>query len=193
MSRSLDRAGIFKAIPFSWDVRKAESGAVGISIGFLVTHQLDDANEWVDWSEYEDHHCYGDWWVVKKDGTVNQAPVDQLAQSLGWDGNLATVSHSDAPDRVVQITVKEDTYNNQTRYRAQWMNPEDYTPTSGGASEEDVKVLQSRFGSLLRAAAAGSATAAASSAAKAAAPKPPPPSDDAPVHSSAVSDDDIPF
>ena len=27
------------------------------------------------------------WWVVKKDGTVNQSAVEQLKKSLGWNGD----------------------------------------------------------------------------------------------------------
>jgi len=182
MSVNIDRPGIFKAKPFSWRVYNAESGAVAVNIGFEILAQFAQDNSWDDWSEYETHHCYGNWWVVKRDGTINQPTVEQLASCLGWGGNLKTVT-SHVPDVVVQITVKEEVYNGQARFKATWMNPEDYVPTGGGASEEEVDQLQARFGSLLRAAAAGSATQAPTT------PKIPPPADEGPP----LTDDDIPF
>lgn len=180
MSRPLDREGIFKARPFTWEVYRAESGAVGVSIGFEITAKLSESYEWDDWSEYEAHHCYGTWWVVKKDGSINQGPVEQLAAGLGWKGDLMTVSKEPVPEVIVQITVKEDTYNGKTRYRAAWMNPGEYAPTSSSTSPEDVQQLQARFGSLLRAAASGAS-------------RPSPAPAVAVAVASGEQDDDIPF
>lgn len=188
MSSPLDREGIFKAKPFQWDVQRAESGAVAVAIGFEIVARFDDDSEWEDWTKYSSMHCYGNWWVVKKDGTVNQGAVEQLAVALGWSGNLFEVSSSDAPDRIVQITVKEDTYHGKTRYQATWMNHEHFVPTRFGASEEEVSQLEARFGSLLRAAASGAAEA-----------KPPVPNGTPPPNKRGddgpplLTDDDIPF
>jgi hypothetical protein len=179
MSRALDREGIFKAVPFKWDVQKAQSGAVAVSMGFEIKAQL-DGSEWIDWSEYDAHHVYGSWWVVKRDGSVNQPAVEQLASCLGWTGRLSDVG-GDAPEIVVQITVKEETFEGKTRIKATWMNPEDYVPEGIGASDDEVREIEARFGSLLRAAASGAAKAK---------PKEPPPPQEGPPP---LSDDDIPF
>lgn len=152
--KRLEQEGIFKVKPLSWDIREAESGAVAVSMSFKVEAELVDG-KWESWSEYGDYMVYGDWWVVKKDGTINSGAVEQLAKSLGWNGNLGTVT-GEPPAKIVQVSVKPDTYEGVTRYKGSWMNPEDYAGGAPGAADPvAVKGLQSRFGALLRAAAAG--------------------------------------
>jgi len=196
MSQQLEREGIFKARPFKWDVRKADSGAIAVSFGFEILAQYDNNGGWIDWPD-TDFFCYGDWWVVKKTGQINTAPVDQLVLSLNWDGGLKTVPSSECPETVVQITVKAETYQEKTRYKASWMNPEDYTPGGIGASAEEAQQLDAQFGSLLRAAASATKAKSAGNGAAAAAPAqgpavpaqaPPPPEGPPPI-----TDDDIPF
>ena len=156
--RQIDREGIFRAIPREWWVRTTDnSRAVAVSIDSEIIEQFNGTG-WDDWSQYEQYTAIGDWWVIGKDGGVNVTAIEQLASSLGWAGTLDSVRG--APARVIgQLTVKADTYDGKTRYRAAWMNPGDFTPRSGASSEEVVK-LSAQFGSLLRAAAAGAARTA---------------------------------
>ena len=167
----LDRPGIFKARPFDWSVQpSATSKAIAISVGLLIESQYENG-EWASWSEYEPHQVRGWWYVIGKNGQVNTVAVEQLAKSLGWDGNLKSIHAAGPPDVVVQITVKANEYEGKTTYKAGWMNPGDHVPESAGASEDDVAKLSVQFGSLLRAAAASVAKAAPKSSPKAA-PKP---------------------
>jgi hypothetical protein len=149
--KTLDRSGIFKARPQGWSIYEAESGAVAIKMKLLILEEL-DGTTWTSWADYEEHIVYGDFYVIKKDGAVNSKQVEALVLALGWDGDLRSVI-GEPPDCIVQVTVKPDEYKGTTRYKASWVNPEDFTPTPQGESEGDVKKLQSRFGSLLRAAA----------------------------------------
>lgn len=198
----LDRPGIFKAKPFAWFVRNSEqSQSVSISIEFVILEQL-DGTEWADWSQYEEHSIIGDFWVVKKDGSINVNAVENLVEAVGWDCNLTSVA-GPAPDVVVQITVQEEEYRGNTRLKVAWLNPGDFTPRPQSAAPEQVQQLQSRFGSLLRAA-AGSALKkpgngkpvvakpkpAAPKPAAASAPVPAPAQADGPP---AHDDDDLPF
>lgn len=149
---NLDRAGIFKARPLSWRIKVFEGKqSVAIAIEFLITAQL-NGGEWSDWSGYEENHVSGDFWVIGKTGQPNVDNVKRLRDSLGWRGVLNDVVSQDVPDIVVQITVNPEEYNGKTHFRAAWINPEDFTP-SKGASADEVKQLDARFGSLLRAAA----------------------------------------
>lgn len=186
MSTFIDRAGIFKARPTEWAVQpSANSQAVAVQVDFTITDQLDSATgAWASWADFEEHTARGYWYVIAKDGKVNQTAVDQLVKSLAWNGDLRLVTGA-APDVPVQITVTEETYNSRTRFRASWLNPGDFVPGgSGGAPSEAVEKLAVQFGSLLRAAAA-----VATGGRRAPAPKPKPP--DAPERP--ISDDDIPF
>lgn len=150
--RRLDRVGIFLARPVAMGLQNAkETKAVSVWVEFQITAQQ-DGTEWTDWSSYEDHSITGYFWIVKKDGTVNERTVANLAEVLDWDGNPETIS-GDPPDIPVQITVAEETYNGNITLRVQWLNPADYQGGIQSATPEQVKQINAQFGSLLRAAA----------------------------------------
>lgn len=150
----LDREGIFKATPFVWKIQTSDrSQSVGLNIGFLILSQL-DGDEWVSWAEADPHRVYGTFYVVGRDGKILSDKVKKLAEALGWRGDLESVERGGPPDRVVQITVKENLYEGKTTYRADWIEPENFVPKGRGADSAEVGALSQRFGSLLRAAAA---------------------------------------
>ena len=184
--KQIDREGIFRVVPREWLVKTTEnSAAVAVSFDFDVISQY-NGTDWDDWGQYEQHTVFGDYWVIKKDRTVNQGTVEQLASSLGWDGNLDSVQ-GPPPNVVVQVSVKADTYEGKTRYKAGWMNPGDFTPRASGAPPEEVSKLASQFGSLLRAAAAGAAKVAKPMPAPAKVIEPSTP------NSQNTEDDELPF
>ena len=193
--KQIDREGIFRVVPREWWIKTTEnSAAVSVSFNFDIIEQWDGA-DWVSWREYEQHTVFGDYWVIKRDRTVNQGTVEQLATSLGWDGNLESVIGA-PPNIIIQVSVRADTYEGKTRYKASWMNPGDFSPRSGAPPEEVTK-LSTQFGSLLRAAAAGAAKAATPVAApprEEYTEEPPPPGDaDQRPHPDSTGDDQIPF
>lgn len=188
----LDREGIFKARPTSWAVKTfPNSRAVAIAIEFVIVAQL-DGQEWIDWSGCAPHTVRGDYFVVKKDGTVNAGTAKQLAESMGWEGSLNAVASRpmNPPEVVVQITVKAEEYNGKTYHKAGWMNPEHFVPGPSGASEQEVRGLDAQFGSLLKAATA-SAKAAKPAAPKTQGARTPPPPPAEPV--APVDPGEIPF
>ncbi|HOX27490.1 MAG TPA: hypothetical protein PLL30_17350 [Candidatus Krumholzibacteria bacterium] len=187
MSNRLDREGIFMARAKSWLIRTFDnSEAVAVNIEFQILGQLNDQGGWDDWRQYDEHTVYGMFFIVKKDGTINTTTMEQLAKSLGWDGNLLAVMDAPPPKTAVQITVKADEYQGKVTYKASWINPKDFSPQPQGASDAKVSQLQARFGSLLRAAAAAAKQSAPVAAAPSAAANQ---SEPAPF----VSDDDLPF
>lgn len=147
----IDREGIFKAVPTDWLVQEAESGAVGINIKFSIIEYLENG-QWVDWRSYGPYDASGNYYVVKKDGTINTITVNQLVESLGWDGTFAHVDKA-VPPVVVQISVKKQEYDGKIYFKAGWMNPGNYTPKKKEIDPEVINRLDCRFGSLLRAAA----------------------------------------
>ena len=185
--KQLDRPGIFKARALRGHIRTSQqSQAVAVSIEFLILAQY-DASAWTDWTQYEEHGIFGDFWVIKSDGSVNVQTAENLARSIGWDGDLDDVV-GDLPAITVQITVKEEEYNGRKQLKVGWINPEDFTPAVVAASAEEVTALGRRFGSLLRAAASGA------KAAQALPPKAtPPPAATQTIEPPPVSDEDLPF
>lgn len=188
--RQLDREGVFKATPMQWGINGSDnSQSVALVVVYRILAQF-DAGEWADWSEYEDHQITGYHYIVKRDGQVNTTTVNNLVESIGWDGNLDT--SAGPPDVVCQITAANEEYNGQSRIKVQWLNPENFAPGPKTADPATVKQLAARYGSQLRAAAAAAKPKTVATKAKAAPPPPAKPKP-APVEAVAVEDEDLPF
>lgn len=179
MSRPIDRSGWFKAKPKQWHVWKASSGAIAINITLEILAQW-NGESWDSWFEFATHHVLGAFYVIGKEGKVNSKAVEQLSESMGWDGDLRSVK-DDPPRLEVVVQVKESEYEGKTSFKVNWMHPDGYTP-SFGASPDEVKKMQAEFGPSLR--------AAASSVTK---PNTPAAPSNKPAPSKAGSDDDLPF
>lgn len=157
----LEREGIFKVRPLNWYLQPSDregSQAIAVSIEFLILAQLEGA-EWTSWDQYEDHSVVGWFYIVKADGTVDSARVQDLHDALGWNGDPDAFAGG-VPDVVVQVTVKGDVYNGRTSYKAAWIRPGDFTPRPKEATPEAVSSIKKRYGSLFRAAASGATKAA---------------------------------
>lgn len=158
MSNIIDREGVFKAKPLDWAVKRMpNSNAVAVNIRFAIVACLNEQNGWDDWTQYADVLAFGDFFVLKKDGGVNETTVKQLSESLGWNGSLEQIASHMPPECLVQISVKAETWNGNTRFKATWINPENFVPTGQGEDAASAKALDAQYGSLLRAAASSSA------------------------------------
>jgi len=148
----LQHEGVFMARPTDWSLSESgQSQSVAIAIEFLVVAMHNDG-QWDDWTNYEEQTITGYFYIIKKDGTVNQAVVKNLAAAIGWDGSAGALL-SPPPDVHCQITTRNEVYEGKTRLKVQWINHRSYSPGLSSASPEDVNKISTRFGSLLRAAA----------------------------------------
>lgn len=164
----IDRPGIFKAVPFAWRLRDFEnSQALAIEMEFELVAKLENG-EWQDWSQFEPHQVRGQFFIIKKDGAVNEETHADLVTATGWDGELRSVN-GNPPNVLVQVTVKDEQYNGKTYFKASFIRHGDYSPKPREAPPEKVAALSGRFDSLLRASAA---VAKQSAAAPAMAPAP---------------------
>lgn len=182
----LDREGVFKALPMSWGLQASEqSQSVALVVTFKITAQF-DGGSWLDWTQFEDHEITGWFYIVKRDGQVNAATVENLVKSIGWTGSLDL--KAGPPEITCQITTAFEEYNGKSSLKVKWLNPEDFTPGPKTADDATVKNLQARYGAQLRAAAASAAPKATAT------PKasPPPPRAAAPAATDAT-EDDLPF
>ena len=195
MTRILDREGTFKVAMNNWGIQNArETQSVALVIEFRVLSQM-DGDQWIDWSEYEEHTITGWFWIIKKDGGINTVTVESLAGAIGWDADLTKIQNG-PPSVACQITTAQEEWNGKISLKVKWINPEDYVPGLKTESPAEVADINARFGSQLRAAAAS---------AKAKAPAPtgpvppaaasgPPPVQPAPHTADTADDsDDLPF
>lgn len=152
MAQQLNQAGTFRGNIIDHGLFEAESGAVGVNLKFQILEAWDaDAQAWTDWAEY-DVECDGCVWVVKKDGTVNQAQSQSLMKAAGWNGDLASIGTAAWECKPCAVVVNKDEYKGDVRYRIAFVNEFDRTPGGvGNCDPEKAKALQAKYGSQFRA------------------------------------------
>ena len=194
--QACDRTGHFRAEIIGYGIKKAESGAVAVTLHCKLTENWDEqAEAWVPWVEF-DMEVYGDVWVVKKDGSLSDKQAQKLINFCGWNGSFASIADSTWKPTPCQIEVGREDYQGQTYYKIAWVNGFDSTPGQGNLGNVDaggIKDLEARFGSPLRAL-AGNAKRNAGATNGNKPPAPPKPSVKAKEPAGAVAGDDgIPF
>ena len=123
MSEYVTQPGTYKGYIKAYELRKAQSGSKGIHITVQIEETFVD-NEWHDWREY-DFEAEGTFWVVKKDGTLNSYAVDPMMEYAGWDGDFTAIVQKTWEPKPVNITVKEEVYNDAVTLRIDYLNEYD--------------------------------------------------------------------
>ena len=146
----LDREGIFKAMPKSWGIQKSrDSQSVAIWIEFLVVGKL-EGNDWEDWTVYQELTITGYFYIVKRDGAINTITVENLSESLLWNGDLNAL-FGEPPSIVCQITVENEEFQGKTRLKVKWLNPSDYVPGPKTETPEELMAVDAIYGPRLKA------------------------------------------
>ncbi len=148
----VDRVGDYKATVAEYKLRQVESGAVSVSLLLNLTHILHE-DKWFPWHKNE-FTVWHDSWIVKRDGTVNQRAVDNLATIFPqWSGAVGDWGRPGMVLGPCRVSVKEEAYEGTTRFRADWLNAVDAPMTRGPVPLDDagVKALEARCGAQFRA------------------------------------------
>jgi hypothetical protein len=184
-----DRTGHFRCDVLDYGLKEMESGAVSVALHVLLTEMWDGEN-WQPWREYG-MEAFGDIWIIKKDGVLNDRQAKALMQYAGWDASLTSLSEATWKPTACQVEIGHQKYKDEDQYKINWLNDFNRTPGAGALSNVDgdkVKSLEARFGSPLRALQGNvKRNAAPANGSK---PTPPPKS---PAMAGAASDDGIPF
>jgi len=102
----LQSEGDFRARVMKYGLFKAESGSVAVNINFEILEAFDhEEGKWVDWRG-EDVACEGAFWIIKKDGTINERQVDSLVAHTGWNGTMAEITDGKWKPEDCQVLVK---------------------------------------------------------------------------------------
>jgi hypothetical protein len=157
------QVGRYLARPINWTVE--ESGNDKLPT-FVCSFDLFNFLGREGWQEVSDLQITGYFFLMKKDGAMNERTIKSLRDALGWDGrSINSLANSDWAGAEVQLVVGSEEYQGKTKIKVQFINPRDYEP---GHIEKDPVVIQSvatRIDMQLRAL-AGSAPAAKPAAAK---------------------------
>lgn len=166
MSQPCDREGNFKAHILDYGIRKADSGAIAVTIKAQLMALWDsEQQDWIPWSEY-DQEAWGDIWVVKKDGSLNENAVKSLINHAGWDGTLESIANKTWQPADCQVQIQENKYQGETTYRVSFVNDLERIPGGiNSLSQQEVGALAAQYGAPLRAL-AGTALNAKKSAPK---------------------------
>lgn len=150
--------GSFRCIVKSWGIREPKEGSstVMVSMELQIREAWDPkAEQWVSWEEINPPWAlYANVCIVKKDGQPNQVGMDQLVQSVNWDGTLGYFMSFPKPYLVVVQTAKNE-YNGKVSLQVNWLSHAASVPKAGGVAnvvdETGVKSLEAQFGAMLRA------------------------------------------
>jgi len=163
----ITEAGVYRAWPLSWTVEPpkdpSKSSSTAIAIQFAI-HERWDATEggggvWtpmpIGW------FVYGRSWIVKRDGTLNDAAIKNLATAKLWSGDFGAFE-GEPPNVFVLLDVQAEEYNGKVTCKANWIHPDADTPPerpSGfrPADPDLLSALRAKFGGAVRAVVGGGA------------------------------------
>lgn len=179
----LERQGTFKAKAIQWSVKEASTGSLGVAIVFEC-REVKQGEEFRPLMPFA--FVRGDFYVVKKDGTLMEKAAHELCMAFGWVGSFDEIRVNEPPDYLVQIDVEVQTYQGKQYYKARRVRPENASAEDGEVSEARAKELDKKHGEALREVAAKAAALRAAM----------PPAEPAPQSAKAATTtthDDIPF
>ena len=150
---AIDRIGTFRGAIIEYGLNKGDrSESVGVALKIAIHDIWDDgAKQWLDWRQYQ-LEAEGTVWVVKADGTLNQAAINSLIDCADWDGKFVSIKEATWKPTLVQFNVVTDTYKDQTRFRIGFLDRYERIPGSmGNVDSAKAKDLDDKYGSMLRA------------------------------------------
>ena len=159
----LDHAGMFRVRPLTWTFQEpkdntTQSACIAIQFG-IVQEWHPAAEEGVGgaWGEVwpDGYDVYWRGYAVKRDGTYNQRPIQDLIAVGLWPGSFAGLV-GDPPSLVCILDVKAEMYEGKSQIRGNWLHPDaEAPPISGGglraAKPETLAAYDARFGAQIRA------------------------------------------
>lgn len=153
--QKLENEGNFRVRCMKYSLYKATSGSVAVNMSFEILEAYgDDDGFWNDWRG-EEVEVEGAFWIIKKDGSINERQVESLVAHCGWSGDLGEISQGKWKPEDCQVVVKKQMYNNQAQFKASFINGYDSVPGEGfSMSAEDANAVAEAYGAGFRAAAA---------------------------------------
>jgi hypothetical protein len=142
--------GSYQAQPMSCRVGKSKNGALEFAVEFQLYGFWDGTN-WVQ----ESSEITGYFYLVTKEGKINETTVAQVEDAFGWNRASGTAWLAVVENlRECQLSLDfEQRDNGKDQIRVKWLNPLDHDPVGGlkPSDPQEVKSLDAQFGNLFRA------------------------------------------
>lgn len=151
----IDRAGTFKA---SFTSRVVNNTGKNSLLTFVAGFQLVQEMINSEWEPVDgDYDITGYFYLVCKDGTLNEITMDNLKKATGWTGgDPFWLDTEDLSTIWVQLKIEFETYEGKTRPRIKYINHVDSTGVGvEPASDKERKAIMAQFGAKFRATAGG--------------------------------------
>lgn len=157
---AIDRAGTFRGKATEWGLSKSSGGFPQFAMKVTATqYYVNDPAEmeafgltevgWVDWSAF-DQEAVG--FLVLFNAEKALLNFEQIQKALGWDGSDLQALHTGPwNEKEFLFQVEENTYNNNTSLRINWVDAFDAPPVRGlsNLDAEGIKALTGQFAHLL--------------------------------------------
>lgn len=140
--------GNYQARPMQWRVGQSKGGSVEFAVKFSL-YGFWNGEAW----EEVDSDIIGYFYLITKNGEVNEKTVEQVEQSFLWDRRDGTKWLAEAtalPD--CQVFCDFEEYQGQQRIKVKWLNPFGHEPNSGlsATDPQEVQNIDAKYGALLR-------------------------------------------
>lgn len=143
--RTLERPGLFRAVPIDWSVQELPSGDPIVRVHF----ECREVYENEAWRDLADRRMVrGDFFVLKKGGATNEGVVSSLVKHLGWNGAFAQILDNPCPPEsgIVQVEVEAREFKGKTYCQVKWINGANAKPKGAGIGHSEVRDLDKKYG-----------------------------------------------
>jgi hypothetical protein len=140
-----EQEGNYRAKILAYELREAQSGAVGVHLTCALTHFANPKGEWEEIGEPSEAEA--DIWIIKRDKELNDRGIESLIRWAGWTGNIEDIGNQFWIPNPIAVTVKMEEYQGQKRYKIAFINSYDSQPAIGAARAAE---LQRLYGDKIR-------------------------------------------
>ena len=129
-------SGNYKGIVKSRSIKKSQNGAVQFCVKFVLTEKM-TGNKYLKIQHEAEtfYEVWGNLTLLNCDGSINNAQLKSLKQSLKWNGeSLKFLNEIDIIGREFPISISMD---ENGKSRVNWINSDTYTPSADLDSLDD--------------------------------------------------------
>lgn len=159
----VDRVATFRGKVIDWGVSTSSGGFPQFVLSLVATEIYDaEEQKWVDWSEYDVNEITA--YCILFGSKGETLTFNQVKKVFNWNGaDFQVLSEGDYSEVGIQFRVVEDTYEEKTRLKVEWIDEFDAEPgrTVKKLNSDELRQLTAKYAQLLKGSAKSAAPAKA--------------------------------